>query len=127
MFQGKFLEARDLLEGLLLQEPLKAIVLAFLGLVYYYTGQFQQSAEIGERARKAMAGSQATIGLFAKLSAAMGQREKALEYVKAIEKLGEIDTDAVYDIASTYARIGDERKAIQWLKQADLKFFDWEE
>jgi tetratricopeptide (TPR) repeat protein len=117
MYQGHFVEARNILEHLLSLEPTNVMVIHFLASAYYYTGQYERSLEIYDIMGKKLPDTIMRLGILGMLSAATGQREKAVEYATTAHQFGEIDFDKAYQIASIHALLGDEPNTIIWLRK----------
>jgi len=117
---GNLQEASVILEHLLSKKPNDEDVLALMGFVNFFIGNYDRAKEANERILKEKpTHSYANKGLGLTLHR-MGKTEQGIKYIEeAIKYAPEGFLDPYYDLATVYKEIGENKKASELISQAE--------
>lgn len=119
---GCFQEASTILEHLLIKKPKDDEILALIGYVNFFIGNYSRAKEVNEEILKQKpTHAYGNKGLGLTLHR-MGQSQKGIEYIKkAIEFAPNDFLDPYYDLATVYEEIGEYDKANDILSEVKKK------
>ncbi|HEX5731601.1 MAG TPA: tetratricopeptide repeat protein [Blastocatellia bacterium] len=117
-YMGKYDEAIEQLERVLELEPNYYLSHWCLGYGYEGKGCYKEAIEAYQKARILSGGSSSTTRSLGHLYAVLGKKEEARTLLNELEEASRHNYVSPYDIAGIYAGLGEESKAIEWLKKA---------
>ena len=124
--QGKYSEAARKYEKALEINSSDYIIWGNLGAAYYWAngerdkakGAFLHGIKLGEEARKINPKDPELLASLAGFYSMVGEKEKALDYIKKSLDISPIDADIMFRTGTTYEKLGDRKKAISWIIKA---------
>ena len=119
MFSGRFAAARGRLEEVsrLTSQPIGD---TYLALAYYYTGSTERAQSMLEALAGSRSASTATRAgaALAGILAAQGQPAIARRHLDRVLSGSYRDHHVAYSVGAAYAQLGEDDKAVQWLRTA---------
>ena len=119
MFSGRFAAARGRLEEVsrLTSQPIGD---TYLALAYYYTGSTERAQSMLETLAGSRSASTATRAgaALAGILAAQGQPAIARRHLDRVLSGSYRDHHVAYSVGAAYAQLGEDEKAVQWLRTA---------
>lgn len=116
-FQGRYQDARDVLEDVIAIKPQYPDALRNLAAVVLQQGELAEAVRMDREAQQLSYLSWGD-GLLAHALAASGEREEATEIVRRLESEAERGPTSALGVATAYVGLGDYDAAFGWLEKA---------
>lgn len=117
-YAGKYDEATEVFLKTLEVEPNFAMAHFFLGQTHSQKKMFNEALSEFEEASKLFGASTNMQATFGTASALAGNKDKALEILKDLEKESKEKYVSAYDMAMIHTGLGNKEQALKWLEKA---------